>query len=449
MYKFKISSRQRAVYSKVCITKFKSRSGIDMRKLQISIILFLLFTYAGAQEKGKLVVLSPKVGEEIDRGERDQYGLFPDVDNFISARIYLMRDHNYRAEVRYFSNSEVKTQVQYISNELFVRQFLSKFRRQRIKTRRRNPAADNREIRIRLKDDSQLTGRIDSVKNNNLYLRGDSSGSEQIIPVADINEFSEIRKITLLTGFGLSAIPGLVAGPLTYLMAEEDEGITLSAGRKGARFTFIAGEIIGLSIGGTISVLRGIDADYPLDGKTVDEKSEAISNFQRFHVRTKTNIRFGPWFGIYYAPSNLDDAAYLPGVRMSVAFSPRKRMEINYGYTTMFGKEHKRDYYSWAGDKYETTNLHFHLIRAGFRTDFSYRQNINPFVAWGWGMAQAFYENKNEGDDDIDLFINMDVGLEHHFTNYLSMETRVGIFENFDNGLEYMFQIGLHIGKYY
>jgi hypothetical protein len=42
----------------------------------------------GAQESlPKTLIVSERVGEEIDRQERDEYGLFPAVENFVSARV--------------------------------------------------------------------------------------------------------------------------------------------------------------------------------------------------------------------------------------------------------------------------------------------------------------------------------------------------------------------------
>ncbi|MDH3199172.1 MAG: hypothetical protein OEO21_13125 [Candidatus Krumholzibacteria bacterium] len=47
------------------------------------------------------VVLSERLGEEIDRVERDRYGLFPDIERFTWARIYRVSDSRYRVEYAY------------------------------------------------------------------------------------------------------------------------------------------------------------------------------------------------------------------------------------------------------------------------------------------------------------------------------------------------------------
>ena len=52
-----------------------------------------------AQEKGQVVVISPKVGEIIDRDERHFYGIFPASRDFHSAVILQRPDGSYVAEI--------------------------------------------------------------------------------------------------------------------------------------------------------------------------------------------------------------------------------------------------------------------------------------------------------------------------------------------------------------
>lgn len=52
-----------------------------------------------AQEEGQVIIISEKVGETIDREERDRYGLFPASQNFQSAMILQLPDSSYVAEI--------------------------------------------------------------------------------------------------------------------------------------------------------------------------------------------------------------------------------------------------------------------------------------------------------------------------------------------------------------
>ena len=49
-------------------------------------------------EEGK-VILSDKVGEEIDREERNKYSLFPNIKGFQSAVLLQSSDGNYAFEI--------------------------------------------------------------------------------------------------------------------------------------------------------------------------------------------------------------------------------------------------------------------------------------------------------------------------------------------------------------
>jgi hypothetical protein len=53
---------------------------------------------AGSHEP---VVLSERLGEEINRVERDRYGLFPDIERFTWARIYRLSDSRYLVKYAY------------------------------------------------------------------------------------------------------------------------------------------------------------------------------------------------------------------------------------------------------------------------------------------------------------------------------------------------------------
>lgn len=60
------------------------------------ILLFssLLFCYSivGAQSEEKIIDICPRVGNTIDRYEKDYFGLFPKIDDFDSAQVFMSAD---------------------------------------------------------------------------------------------------------------------------------------------------------------------------------------------------------------------------------------------------------------------------------------------------------------------------------------------------------------------
>ena len=73
------------------------RNEIDeilMKKLRFSLCLLLVWLSVGfGQEASEKIVVHELVGNEIDKIEREKYGLFPSVDNFYSAT-FLRNDSN-------------------------------------------------------------------------------------------------------------------------------------------------------------------------------------------------------------------------------------------------------------------------------------------------------------------------------------------------------------------
>lgn len=80
-----------------------NRCQADVAAFVLVAALSVFTTRADAAEQA--VALSPTIGDEIDRAERDAYRLFPDVPGFISARIVKL-DKGYRVDYTYRGNDE-------------------------------------------------------------------------------------------------------------------------------------------------------------------------------------------------------------------------------------------------------------------------------------------------------------------------------------------------------
>jgi len=143
-------------------------------------------------------------------------------------------------------------------------------------------------------------------------------------------------------------------------------------------------------------------------------------------------------------------------MRLSICFSARQRMEIIYGYSEAWSVQNKEFRQSHYGDTRKYTI--FNLLKIGFRIDYTYHQNLNPFIAWGWGLLGKRYKTYQDYDrsnhyseDEVnpDIILNLEFGLEHHVNRWISIESRIGIVENIDYGLHYMGQFGIYVGRFY
>ena len=68
-------------------------------------------TPKGGQNTASLIILSDKVGEEIDSNERDHYRLFPGIKGFISARCFAKAANNYDIKVKYGVGGQIKDTI--------------------------------------------------------------------------------------------------------------------------------------------------------------------------------------------------------------------------------------------------------------------------------------------------------------------------------------------------
>ena len=55
--------------------------------LAVSMNMLIAYQSHAQESDDHVLTLSKRVGEEIDQRERDKYGLFPGIENFVSARI--------------------------------------------------------------------------------------------------------------------------------------------------------------------------------------------------------------------------------------------------------------------------------------------------------------------------------------------------------------------------
>lgn len=424
-----------------------------------------------AQEK-ILVSISPMIGTEVDREERDRYNWFSEVPNFISARFYLLVDETYEIQIRFFQNGQINEQNRVITAEAFQDKYQSILEPKKVDekeeriSRRRHRRTESRTrkqiINLRLTDSEVKKVEIANIEDDSIGViksTGDKNTnyvSQQKYAIADIENISTVRNTNPALNLGIGITPAVIAALFTYTRFEEHDYNDNDADEK-AMNVFYLGEIIGLSVSGTVTAMKSIDYDYVFTGLTQEQKKDKIYQFVNRGLRKKAYARISPWVGIYDFPNYLKDKIIFPGLRFSLCFSPRHRMEFMYGYSK----------WSLDGDVITTTSYgnvkeftRFNLIRFGFRTDLTHHQNFNPFIAWGWGFIskqyrerytydEYYYPNFSEKERNIDLLLSLDLGLEHHFNRWISAEARMSIVENIDYGLHFMGQFGIHIGAFY
>lgn len=102
------------------ITKRHGRLRVPILSLLITLLVCAITASPNAKtNQYEPVALSERIGLEIDRDERDAYGLFPDIEGFESARIVRLSAEKYRVEFSRRDGTELKTGSRRISAEAF------------------------------------------------------------------------------------------------------------------------------------------------------------------------------------------------------------------------------------------------------------------------------------------------------------------------------------------
>jgi len=91
----------------------EKRGFLTLNKL-IRLILILILTCT-CLIGGEVIVMSDRIGAEIDPIENEYYEVFPDVKNFISAQFYVLPNDTVMAVIQYWEQESIQTQKIYYS----------------------------------------------------------------------------------------------------------------------------------------------------------------------------------------------------------------------------------------------------------------------------------------------------------------------------------------------
>jgi hypothetical protein len=228
-----------------------------------------------AQEKGKVIILSPMVGETIDREERDYYGLFPASQNFSSAVIFQQSDGSHVAEI----TEEIKG-TQQIRRRIMDQQTLQQFREHinafETSTETYRRAVKNSPIIINKGLPLQMEDKLLGLKGNSILL-GEKRPSQEFEPKRI--SLDEVHTITTKKSYALEGfLGGFFVGGITAAVIGANYGsessIFLSPGDYAAIFAVIfapLGGLVGLGIG---SQVPKEGQRFELSDKSQQKKSE-------------------------------------------------------------------------------------------------------------------------------------------------------------------------------
>jgi len=235
-----------------------------MKTILVCNLLFLslsLIDLPLAQEREPLIV-SPLIGEQLDRVERDYFKLFPQFNGFQEAVYYLNADSSVSVNVIYEDagvikdtlmerSKNIKTLSDYIDNVI-----LDKIRNDKI-TIVNLIFSDGSEAEERLfYVNNQYIYTLNHTRNGSKYLHQDSNGlNYNYIPITNIYRVKSVESVStqnyMIYGCLIGAGLGLMTGLLyTDANPEDHKGSFGGVGQAGDVF-------ISTAIGAAVGSLTG------------------------------------------------------------------------------------------------------------------------------------------------------------------------------------------------
>lgn len=230
--------------------------------LLIASLIFCGVTLTNAQQ-GKPVIVSPLVGNELDRVERDYFHFFPRIDGFENAVFYLNEDNSLRVEMTTNSNGVIKDTIipKYSSLEEIEKHIIS-----RVFMDLRDDPGPNFTIQtgfnrlteqkmVTLEEEQLFTVDELTVEQEfnepslNLIWGTDMNDINCVVKEGESNIWSYARAGTLI-GSGVGLIIGFTVGKSKKTENEiiSSEGVGMLGGILiGAAVGFVVGAIIGVS----------------------------------------------------------------------------------------------------------------------------------------------------------------------------------------------------------
>ncbi len=247
--------------------------------------LFILtlqsFNCIYAQGQDSLVELYPGLGNEIDRLDKEYYGLFDDYNNFNKAAFYIRNDKYLISKIKIFRNESLfdTVLIQPVSRLDSMRVLISKVEVIN------NNSNKNTDVAIITRTGERYEGKLDMFSKRYLYLYSDKSITAGNIshlrikiPVSNVEAVVLPGQSNTLTGTGWGGLVGLLAG------------IAVSTSVKSQNFWIYDAKMM---VAGFFALLgAGIGALIGLGASTGDEVIEIASTYDL--IKLKESARYNP-----------------------------------------------------------------------------------------------------------------------------------------------------------
>ena len=247
--------------------------------LLLSVILMFVFVeQSHSQDEGKVIIISPKVGEVIDLEERNRYKFFQAFSEFKSAVFLQLPDSTFAVKIVYLENGVQKSQLWKLSVQELQRNYkqpIDMSEPQRLSFR----AKENPLIVINWQN-QQIEGRLLGLEADSVLLGNVQSLLESKPTYISINEIKSIRikkKSGFLKGFGYGLLIGGGTGAIIgFASGDDPPGLFSMSAEDKAGIGAISLGLLGGIIGSVAGLLEGKDQRFDLSQKSYYEKINIV-----------------------------------------------------------------------------------------------------------------------------------------------------------------------------
>jgi len=218
----------------------------------------LLITSLHSQNRDSLIQIYPGIGDTIDLFNRDFFNLYPDIEGFQQASLYVRDNNKLVSKLKLnISNKIVDSSVvNFLAALNTVRKNISKLDEENNLKSRNEP-----DVIISLKDKRLVKGQLIMFSKDNLYLKSEnedpntlSTSTDLKIPNLSVSEINIVGQNNTWSSAGMGALVGLLLGGIIGFAGGDDESglVQFSSEEKalGLGLTFgILGGLIGLITG--------------------------------------------------------------------------------------------------------------------------------------------------------------------------------------------------------
>jgi hypothetical protein len=244
-------------------------------------LLFVINTFTVFPQQDEPIIVSPLIGEELDRVERGYFHLFPKIEGFKKATFYLNPDSTLRVKIVYEIEGWLQDTV--LNNyksprkmKNYIDQFLT-YVVSDIEPGFRGKFGD-----LMLIDSSKVSGELLAVRDSSVLVYGMSEESYEsreivLFNVSSLQE-NDIRNISFTSKTNISmivfGIAGMVAGSIigyTIVKPESEDTFWEKAMDVSIDMGKIWGLLGGLLIGSTAGIILGLLIPIETESETVFE----------------------------------------------------------------------------------------------------------------------------------------------------------------------------------